>query len=83
MGNCQHYSSDGQADRMALLHFFRSVGTEKRDFNPNGPLSIHVPSIVISNVNEELRKDTLGTEMQRRIYEDEPRGKGKGGQVCQ
>ena len=51
------YLRDGRADRMALLRFFHPVGKEKQEFDPNGPLSIHVPSRVISSINEEPRKD--------------------------
>ena len=61
--------------------FLSSWHRKKRDFDQNHPLSIHVPSTVISSVNEELRH-MLGNETHRRIHEDEPRGKGKGGQVA-
>ena len=53
---------------MALLCFFHPVGKEKQEFDPNGQLSIHVPSTVISCVNEELRKDICSAPKCRGEY---------------
>ena len=61
--------NDGRADGIPLSCFFRPVGTEKkRDFDQNGPLSIHVPSTVISSVNEDFRKAICSAPKRRGEY---------------
>ena len=51
------------------FHFLSSSWhRKKRDFDQNGPLSIHVPSTVISSVNEEVRKDICLATKRRGEY---------------